>query len=442
MEKSGNQLYKTEKRTSASQAGGSLLGTIEHHKDVPAIYSNNSRIGKNCEQPIFEPEKLASDAVNSDATLGNTTNKVSTHGKPGGKPGKYNQYELQNTIKKLLAGDAGKPIRDGNSESHVWRVHSCMKPYAQDVSVKSTGEHFHFDGIMACGSVWLCPVCSPRIAQERRRELENASKRKNFFPVMATATLQHERGDALSHLLQVLNESLKKMKSGRAWQEFKKKYGIVAHVSALENRYSKKAGWHPHKHIVFFLEKPVNMQEFKREIVAIYTKQVEKSGGYASEFHSMDVQEGSDAFEHYITKDELPYELLGEIYKTSNYSYSPWELAVMAGEGDEQARMLYLEYAKATHGKKQFVYSHGGKKVLGIDEKTDEQLVNEQPESVEITRIPRASWLVVLREEKQAVVLRIAEQGGKNQVDAYVFYLVKQYRQRWHQVEPGVNSTS
>jgi len=429
MEKSGNQLYKTEKRTSASRAGGSLLGTIEHHKDVQVLYSNNSSFARNCEQPIPEPEKLASDAVNRDATLGNTTNKVSTHGKPGSKPGKYNRYELQNTIKKLLAGDAGS------------RIHTCMKPYAQDVAVKSTGEHFHFDGIMACGSVWLCPICSPRIAQERRRELENASKRKNFFPVMATATLQHERGDALSNLLQVLNESLKKMKSGRAWQRFSEKYCIRAFVSAHETRYSKKAGWHPHKHIVFFLEKPVNIDEFKREIVAIYTRRVEKSGGYASEFHSMDVRAGSDAFEKYITKDDVPFELLGEYYKTSNYSYSPWELAVMAGEGDEQARMLYLEYAKATHGKKQFVYSHGGKKVLGIDEKTDEQLVNEQPESVEITRIPRASWLVVLREEKQAVVLRIAEQGGKNQVDAYVFYLVKQYRQRWNH-EPGINSTS
>jgi len=193
---------------------------------------------------------------------------------------------------------------------------------------------------------------------------------------------------------------------------------------------------------VFFLEKPVNIDEFKREIVAIYTKQVEKSGGYASEFHSMDVQAGSDAFEKYITKDDLPYELLGEYYKTSTKSYSVWDLAVMAGEGDLQARKLFLEYAEATHGKRKFVYSHGGKKILGIDEKTDEQLANEQPESVEITRIPRASWLVVLREGKQAAVLRIAEQGGKNQVDAYVWYLVKQHRQRWHQDEPGVNSTA
>jgi len=432
MEKSGNQLYKTEKRTSASRAGGSLLGTIEHHKDVQVLYSNNSSFTRNCEQPIPEPEKLASDAVNRDATLGNTTNKVSAIHQ---EPGKYNRYELQNTIKKLLAGDAGK------------RIHTCMKPYAQDVAVKNTGKICHFDGIMACGSVWLCPVCSPRISQERRRELLNATKRKNFFPVMVTATLKHEKTDALSHLLQVLNGGLKRMKSGRAWQRFAEKYGIQAHAAVLEIRYSFAAGWHPHKHIVFFLEKPVNMQEFKREIVAIYTKQVEKSGGYASEFHSMDVQEGSDAFEKYITKTDVSYELLGGFYKQSRkegkkWSYSSWELAVMAGDGDVQARMLYLEYANATHGKKQFVYSHGGKKVLGISEKTDEQLANDEPASEEITRIPRASWLVVLREGKQAAVLRIAEQGGKNQVDAYVWYLVKHHRQRWHQDEPGVNSTA
>ena len=426
MEKSGNQLYKTEKRTSASRAGGSLLGTIEHHKDVQVLYSNNSSFTRNCEQPIPEPEKLASDAVNRDATLGNTTNKVSAIHQ---EPGKYNRYELQNTIKKLLAGDAGK------------RIHTCMKPYAQDVAVKNTGKICHFDGIMACGSVWLCPVCSPRISQERRRELLNATKRKNFFPVMVTATLKHEKTDALSHLFQVLNGSLKRMKSGRVWQRFSEKYGIRAFVSAHEDRYSYTTGWHPHKHIVFFLEKPVNIDEFKREIVAIYTRQVEKSGGYASQFHSMDVQAGSDAFEKYITKDELPYELLGEYYKTSTHSFSVWELAVLAGEGDVQARMAFLEYANATHGKRKFVYSHGGKKILGIDEKTDEQLANEEPESVEITRIPRASWLIVLREEKQAVVLRIAEQGGKNQVDAYVWYLVKHYRQRWKQ-EPGVNSTA
>ena len=101
-----------------------------------------------------------------------------------------------------------------------FRVTSCMEMMnSRQVDIIQGEGGAFYRGVMACGSVWLCPVCASRITEGRRQELQQAlSENTDLIPVMITATLQHEKGDRLFSLMDVLNASLRKMKAGRWWK--------------------------------------------------------------------------------------------------------------------------------------------------------------------------------------------------------------------------------
>ena len=61
-----------------------------------------------------------------------------------------------------------------------------------------------YHGLMACGSVWTCPVCAAKIAERRRLELKQAieaAKVKGFGVYFVTLTIPHGVGDDLHQLL-------------------------------------------------------------------------------------------------------------------------------------------------------------------------------------------------------------------------------------------------
>ena len=50
----------------------------------------------------------------------------------------------------------------------------------------------------------------------------------------------------------------------------------------------------------------------------------------------------------------------------------------MADEGDKQAGARFIEYAQVMKGKRQLFWSHGFKALVGIEDRTDEELVEEE----------------------------------------------------------------
>jgi len=343
--------------------------------------------------------------------LGNTTVNVSTI--------RTWKYKILNIVKKLISG-AGMKHRILNC-MHL--IHSG----SADIKRNSKTGKAYYSGISVCGSVWLCPVCSSRIAQGRREELGLASK-SGMMPVMVSVTLQHYRNDELKKLLSVLNGSLRELKQGNWWKSFIKRYGIKAHVSSLEITFSERHGWHPHKHILLFLDVSdgeKDLKALKSELIQRYTNLVSEKGGYASDFHSIDVTACSDNINGYIAKWGLINEVANAHIKVGRAkdSYSPFQLAEIAGAGERWALVAYLEYVEATYGKKQITWSHNARKVLGIGkEKTDQELAKEH-ESLDdeiILSIEREQWKRVLRNGVQGELLELAEKGGDGAVISYL----------------------
>ena len=58
----------------------------------------------------------------------------------------------------------------------------------------------HLEGLMTCGNVWVCPVCSSRISERRRIELTQALAgcRESLTPLMLTYTIRHNASQPLA----------------------------------------------------------------------------------------------------------------------------------------------------------------------------------------------------------------------------------------------------
>ncbi len=371
-------------------------------------YLNNSTKSKEYTRNLNYPKgitsKVASSKENKSDLLVTTTVKVSDYRKL--------RDELLEAVKGI--------VRDMDL-----RVGICMKSLGSDNNIatfpqilKEKNGRVHAHNIMTCGSVWLCPVCSSRISEERREELDRALKNNpDLLPVLVTFTLQHHRGDELIAVLERLNKALLTLKQGYSWVKFQDTYKVKAYASSLEITFSNENGWHPHKHLLFFLEKDADLEGFERDITARYIKIIERLGGYASEFHAVDCRSGTAEANSYIAKWGITYEFTkANLKKGRGESYSVWDLALLA-KSEKWAFMAFREYALATFRKKAITWSKGARELLGIgEEQTDEQVANKEVEVEEeaevIATLSPYLWNRIVSDAVQEEVFTVADKGG------------------------------
>jgi len=332
------------------------------------------------------------------------------------------RYSLLSDIQDLMQGTR-------------YRVSSCMHTRGTYTDLMQSGDNFYYKNVITCGSVWICPVCRQKILSGRRQEITEALK-SGLTPVMVTVTLQHTRSDKLDDLVDALNKSLRRLKSGRWYQDFKKTYRVKASVSTLEIRWSRDTGWHPHKHMILFCDLDNVTDDdadlIQRDLIGRYRHLLSLSGHYASEYHGIDVRIGDAYIGDYLSKDNwsLAHEMSSTDSKSSSSSVSPFNLADMASRGDGQAYHLWMEYVKATYGKRQITWSRGGKDILGVDDKSDEDLASETPEDDDgqtpelVMSIHRDLWSYIVSEGLPGRLLEVARQGGKDAVMSYLRWIV------------------
>lgn len=329
-------------------------------------------------------------------SLGNTTVKVSPLkrdennllliGKKDAKKDK--KWMLLNKVQELL-------------KYTDFRVLRCQKTIGK-VEIQRSDDVSRLGGVMACGSVWLCPVCSQRIAFKRCEMIRKASQ-SGFDMFLITATLQHNKGDDLEVLLKALKEALRKLKQGKWWKTFRERFGVEAYVSSYEITYGFN-GWHPHSHILIFVSKEIDIDDFWQRLKEKYVKVVAKIGQYASEFHALDVKKADENAGDYLTKWSLGSELTGQFSKNGKGS-TFWDLV------EKGKRELVLEYAQATEGLKTLTWSHGAKEKLGVSD-----FEVEKPDDwVTVASVSDTLWKVIKSQALQGVILRLAVLDDRGQ---------------------------
>ena len=154
------------------------------------------------------------------------------------------RYSLLYEVQKILGND--------------FRVSRCQKFTTGKVQVffSSKFQRTHLTGLVTCGSVWVCPVCSAKITSKRSEILKNAIEHHYSHGgsiLMMTLTAPHKLDDSLTDNMKLWREALTNLHSSYAYKNFNNSTSNLGHVRSLEVTFSEKSGWHVHAHYLMFL---------------------------------------------------------------------------------------------------------------------------------------------------------------------------------------------
>ena len=334
------------------------------------------------------------------------------------------------------------------------RIHKCCNykiPDAENIEIRRDKDRktAGFGGLMKCGDVWSCPVCSKKISEGRRVELSSAvkeAKQRGWRVPMLTLTHSHELSDSLKASKAEMLNAYGRLFSGRWWQEMVDVFGIVGRVRALEITHTKESGWHVHFHILLFSDDTdcdVEMMEsfFRSRWKAI----LKRLGGYARHDIGAVVTERENYIADYIAKfGKMPsesnpkasadndagtwtesHELAKQVSKKSRTKdgRTPFQLLFDSMNGDKQSRVLYLDYVAAMKGAQQLVWSNSLKKdLLNEDEKTDDEIAEELDNEV-VATVPIGLFRAMSRVGARGHLLDLAANGHDTELMDFITYM-------------------
>lgn len=336
------------------------------------------------------------------AALGNTYELcVVSCSKPEKVAEIVRRFALQETLINLLPDN---------------RIKICKRYRLPDNKVKIlapiAGGGSFYSGLMTCGQGWICPICGAKIAERKKQELIKVCTGYPYSLLFGTFTLQHKLGDSLEYSLSMLLDAFRRVMSGDAWQEIKKQYGLIGAVKYVEIRFSFRAGWHPHLHVIYFFDrllKPGQADDLAQEVRTIYQRKLKKLGGYANNengFVLEDVKTTADGIAEYLCKwDRLPRSqpwgveselMMSNFKKSRGDSLSFFELVQLADLGASWAKGRIQEYAATTKGLSMLRWSNGlrDRLLLPLELSDLEIALQETEQAAEVAEISRVWHLV------------------------------------------------
>lgn len=359
-------------------------------------------------------------------------------------------------------GERARSIDPKRFAGDVYRTVDCRwAQRAEYVGVHFSAQHqaAHYGNVATCGSVWACPVCAAKIQQRRREELAQLVEwsysrplvldreavgtldrdgqpvrvvssaigpELPYQPSMVTLTFPHTAFDTLGDLIARQREAFKRLRSGRAWVALMKWARFGGLVRSLELTHGGN-GWHPHTHELWLIRyMDVRDQAvFRVQLVELWEKAcvavglldpADKNKVHAFRLHAVDVRHGVTSSDYLAKQDSarawgVDHEMASASSKQGRLSgVHPHEFLVRQADGD---RERYMEYVDGMKGSRQLFWSPGLKALVGVDEKADEELAEEQTEAADcLGLLTGDQWKVVRGNDARAELLDAAERGG------------------------------
>lgn len=297
-------------------------------------------------------------------------------------------------------------------------------------------------GLAQCASVWACPVCSAKIQARRSLEIRTAiewAREKGYTVQLLTLTARHDRSDKLADLMPRMASAFADLKRGRAYRRVAKAAGVVGMIRAVEMTHGANHGWHVHYHIIVIsehgLDDAVVRASWVHQLgVHAFIDAEDSKAVTDATMHGMDLRTvGADsasvaAVSEYVCKgddgvwyidgEEIRLDGTGEAAERRAIegaakelglsctklgrmkNRSPFQILrdmIVADLKSDSAfsrdLRLVVEYVLATKGKKQLFWSRGLKAAVGIEDKSDAELVDDEQESAKILwGLTRQHW--------------------------------------------------
>jgi hypothetical protein len=260
-------------------------------------------------------------------------------------------------------------------------------------------------------------VCAAKISERRRVELVEAmdvAKAMGLSVYLLTLTVPHGLGDDVAQVVAGVLDAWRSCSTSRAGKGLRKGFKIRGTIRALEVTHGRN-GFHPHLHVLLFLEPGSSPAEVEREFCPLWQRACLAAGlPCPSVEHGCRVEDGSKAAA-YASKWGLESEMTkSHTKKGRNGSRTPWDFlrAILAGDDDaDQCKALFRAYVEAFHGKRQLYWSNGLRELLAVkQEATDEDIAAAQEENADVlATLTVEEWRAVLITRAEAHILTVAE---------------------------------
>ena len=297
----------------------------------------------------------------------------------------------------------------------IERVRKCRRATrGENVAIARRGDRAHFCGLVTCGSIWSCPLCSARIWAVRRGEVEraiNAHHQAGGRVVMVTLTMRHQKGDGLKQLWDAVSDAWGAARGGnRAARRAMKAAGVAGWLRVVEVTHGAN-GWHVHVHALVFVDGTASDESARvlgESMFAAWAANLRKKGYRPiRDRGGLDVQlvalDGAgEALGDYFTKatftesSSAAAEVAGQNGKTARCgNRTPWEIAAaLVANGEARDFALWREWEKASKGRRALTWSRGFRcQLLADAEQTDEEIAAATDDAaVPVAILPADAW--------------------------------------------------
>ena len=196
------------------------------------------------------------------------------------------------------------------------------------------GPRVDFHGIMTCGSPWICPVCSPKLAEHRGEVLVRTLSyfmTLGFWVAHAVLTVRHTRGMPLADVFRALSDAWRFMTKDRS---FRPHWSGLGFARGMEITLGPN-GWHPHIHLALVIPPERDPYALKEALWKAWSSAVLEVGWLPSDRAAYSftlVESGEDVQEvgRYVAKTSSGWgigaEVTGGARKDSKGGLSPFTL--------------------------------------------------------------------------------------------------------------------
>lgn len=327
----------------------------------------------------------------------------------------------------------------------------------------------HFSGVQLCGAIHVCPVCSPRIRQERAKDVDAAAlawltEHGAGSVLFLTLTMPHDYGEKLKRLLKTIGASFGAMISGKAWQLDKARFGIRYYIVSYDVTVGK-AGWHPHLHVVLFGDRRLEDADITTlgdRLHKRWARAVERRGHRPpNRENGLVLERARDRNDvaRYVCQvvagdDERPVPIAMEVtrgdLKTTHApgQRTPWQLLADISDrrahtgdwtpaddhDDDRDRALWREWETATKGVRAIRWARNLRTEVGLstEETSDEEIVKEKIGGTVVYQFQaNDAWrAIVATFGARAHILRAAERLGPIAVRVAIDEIYQAWRRR------------
>lgn len=300
-----------------------------------------------------------------------------------------------------------------------------------------------YRNVIRCASVWHCPVCANNVTAHRRNEVQTVISvfREITLPVMISFTVRHAAKDSLLTTLNTLTASWRTMTSCRSWSDHVAS-GVRGYVKSLEVTWGKSNGWHPHFHLLLFVNPETCLTDLYRSIKAGWERSVQVNGGdcndYATRMTTTDEsvagyvakwghEPRAETLERLTNWSQAAELTRGGMKQGKRGHLTPFdmiELYMTVADSRNMFASLVKEYGESMVGQRQITWSRNPdlRREAGIKKDLAD---NEIVEGIEagyylLATLEPDEWTAILYGEMQGTVLDCAARGDEDMMRSII----------------------